>query len=155
MVRSGPGSPGLKFRGRYPNYSTIQTSKNLALREILLSPDPWPLSMVPWRECLSQDVDLDPGRVTSSAWGEAELGHTLYDTLRPTWLKFVQLHWHCWELLVLYQPGQPWQLGFISLVFSKVRHWGPYCAVFLYSPARLICFTCNRNIFFSWPSLTW
>lgn len=72
MVRSGPGSPGLKVSGRYPNYSTIQTDKNLALRERTALIRALTLSLVLWRECLSQHMDLDPGGGTPEErlnWG--------------------------------------------------------------------------------------
>lgn len=153
MLRSDPGSPSLKFSDRYPNYSTIQTSKNLTMRETLLSSDPWPLSMVLSPEHLSQHQDLDPDRLTKSNCRRDWIRtHTILRDQTKLAEVCLALHWVCWELQVLYQPGlsgQCWQLDFIFLVFSKVRHWGPYCTVFLYSPASLICFDGNRNIFSS------
>lgn len=66
MVRSGPGSPRLKFSGRHSNYSTIQTGKNLPLREITALNRTLTSVCGALERVLSQHADLNPGRGTNS-----------------------------------------------------------------------------------------
>ena len=124
-----------------------------------LSSDPWPLSPVLQRERLSQCLDLCPDRLTK---GSCRGGWIRTHAVLPHQTKLAEvglaLRWDCRELQALHQPGlsgQHWQLDLLFLVFSKVKHWGPYHTVFLYSPASIICFAGNRSIFFCWPSHTW